>query len=217
MRYVRIALAFVVAVGTIIAILHETSGTSDSSAQISQIIHVEGYPLDRSPAAMIADEHLDFAFVLTQVSAGAPHWNTPNNEVPAYIVEQRAPSESEGQANAKIVTPITATVRSVAFGRLGVVGDTVTFDVVGGQVETVLMEASPEIAPVVSTLTSGGDILVAGRLEAETNAYQVMFAFSIGKTRLTSLFESVGGGRPAGSLITTLEALAAKPPTGDRR
>ena len=174
------------------------------------VVAIDGYPLDRSLAAFAATKDLTDVLVVRNLAVGTPHWTTADGKAPAYIVEGRGATEAELAASGTIVTPVTATVvRSVLGGESK--GDTVTFDVTGGQVGDIAVQASDEVAPDLSTL-NGKSAVLAGVAQGGGDI-DLRFLYGLdgdGKT-LRSLLAGATTGQPVFSLDDMDAAFAARP------
>jgi hypothetical protein len=174
-------------------------GPSDTSSpdpgSSIRVIALGGYPLDRTLNGLIGYPRLDAVLVVSDVTLGEPHWTTRDGLPPPFIVgDAVAPSPGPGGFDT-IVTPGRATVTKVLRGHL-TVGQQVTFEVAGGRVGDIEVDADQEIAPDRALLSGGRAIVLAGEI---VNARLIpAFVYAVGPDRnqLTSLLTSGSYDRP---------------------
>ena len=180
-----------------------TASPSAAKVAAPQVLTVSGYPIDRSIEAL-AKSDVDFIVVVSGISAGIPRWTTPNGEAPSYIVEGRAPSESESINNVWIETPVTGRVTKVIRGSLAV-GSSFSSAIVGGTVKNVTMNAGDELAPDMIALRSG-PVVVAGR--TVNGSTEITYAYSLRGDSLKALLS--GGPNRSDRKLRELESLATE-------
>jgi len=175
-----------------------------------QVIHIEGYPLDRSLKGLADYPKLDAALLLTEVKLGQPHWTTPDGAAPLYIAQNRPPNQDEMRRNDLIVTPVTGTVSEVLRGSQFSAGDEVSFVVAGGRVGTVQVQADEEIAPNLDQLSRGGTILLAGEVRKTGVIASFVYQLEADGASVRSLLKSASDRTPDFSLPDLKQALAEK-------
>lgn len=168
------------------------SGSVANSARPDgkQVIHMDGYPLDATLAAMASFPDTTTAVLVSNVKLGRSFWTTPDGSVPAYIAENRAPGENE---NYMIMTEFTAAVDETLLADANGKKSNLQGRVIGGTVGDVVYEAGGEIAPALNTMK--GKLLLAGKFD--DGVFVPIFVYSVdGKGRAKSLKES-GSTEPA--------------------
>jgi hypothetical protein len=178
------------------------AGTADNKSDadlgqgdITQVITLEGYPLDRSRQGLKGMRgQLDYLAIVQAAALGSsPHWTTPDGSAPAFIDEGRAPRPEEGLVNLVTsvdIRPISATKNSMSPR---------TMSVVGGSLDGVKYVADSEVAPALEDVKG---LLLVGGAVSEDGVLDPWFVYSVDdQGKATSLIDSadVGdvGARPS--------------------
>jgi hypothetical protein len=175
-----------------------------------QVIRIDGYPLDRTLKGLTSYPKLDAVLLLTDIKLGEARWTTPDGEPPLYILQNRVPNLDEVRRNDVIVTPVTGTITQVLRGPQFTAGDDVTFEVAGGQVLNVKVQADEEIAPNLDRLIGGGQVLLAGEVRKATIIPSFVYSLETDGNGVKSLLKSASDTAPEFRLGDLKRALARK-------
>lgn len=181
------------------------AGVDPTSPSSTQIITVDGYPLDRTLEGLVAYPDNDVVLLVDDVSRVGTDWTTADGKQPMYITEKRPPTEEEGSHSYLIETHYQATVSRVVRGSFA--STNVTFRLVGGTIGNVEFHATEEVAPDPDRVR--GALLLAGPMAG--GVLQPAFAYSVDTHgTATSLLSSASSSQPVFHVDALIQKLSGR-------
>lgn len=200
----------------------DTSAADQTPSAQAEVVHVDGFPLDRRLPAMASWNQLDVVVRLRDLEFLPPRWTTADGEAPAYVREGRAPTEEEGREAHAVVTPVKGVIAEPLWGHV-VDGADLTFLVGGGAVDDVTFEVSSEVTPQLAAMRAADSVVIAGRVMDSIvgKTVDVAFAYAVDGDQARTLMSSAVGGEDVrfqmGELRDALRGRSCSPVVKNRK